>query len=40
VDHGFATLAGFDGASPVVALGVALLAYLGLRPRLREYAIS
>jgi hypothetical protein len=40
VDRGFAALAGFDIACPVVGLGVALLAYLGLRPRLKEYDVS
>ena len=38
VDRGFKTLAGFDVASPLVALGISLLAYVGLRPRMREYA--
>ena len=40
VDQGFAALSGFDAASIVAALAVVLLAYLGLRPRLKEYAGS
>src|SRR5262249_25604493 len=38
-EGGFAALAGFDLSAPLVALGVALLAFLGLRPRLKEYAV-
>jgi hypothetical protein len=38
VERGFAVLAGFDVWAPLAALGIAVLATLGLRPRLREYA--
>jgi hypothetical protein len=38
VDRGLRTLNGFDLFAPVAALAVAALTYLGLRPRLREYA--
>ncbi len=40
VNDGFAALSAFDFAPPIVALSVALLAFLGLRPRLKEYAAS
>jgi hypothetical protein len=40
VDRGFAALAGYDVARPLAALAVAALAFLGLRPRMREYAAS
>jgi hypothetical protein len=39
IEDGFAALAGFDLSAPLVALSVALLAFLGLRPRLKEYAV-
>jgi hypothetical protein len=38
VNRGFAILTPFGLATPMVALGVALLAAAGLRPRLKEYA--
>jgi hypothetical protein len=40
VANGFAALAGFDVAGPVVGLIIAVLAYFGMRPRLREYDFS
>jgi hypothetical protein len=38
VDRGFAVLTRFGVLTPMVALGVVLLASAGLRPRLKEYA--
>jgi hypothetical protein len=38
VDRGFRTLTGFDTSIPLVTLGITLLAYAGLHPRMREYA--
>jgi hypothetical protein len=39
VARGSQALAGFDWSAPLAALGVAVLAFLGLRPRLKEYAV-
>lgn len=38
VDQGFQDLRGLDFLCPILGFGVALLAFLGLRPRLKEYA--
>ena len=38
VAHGFAALNGFEVTAPLAALAVALLSFVGLLPRLREYA--
>ncbi len=40
VDHSLGALAPFDYAAPLAALGVAALAFFGVLPRLREYAIN
>jgi hypothetical protein len=40
VDQGFAALSGYDLGYPAAGIGVALLALLGLRPRLKEYNFS
>ena len=37
VAHGFGDLSGMDLLCPLVATGIAALAFVGLRPRLREY---
>jgi hypothetical protein len=39
IDAGFAALVGYDLIGPLVAGAIALLAWLGLRPRLAEYAV-
>jgi hypothetical protein len=38
IERGFAKLSGFEMSAPIAALSVVALAFLGLRPRLREYA--
>jgi hypothetical protein len=39
IDTGVGALAGFDLLGPIAAIMIALLAWLGLRPRLAEYAV-
>jgi hypothetical protein len=39
VERSFRSLGAFDLAAPLAALGIAVLAFFGLLPRLREYAV-
>lgn len=39
IQRGFAQLAGFEVSAPLAALAIIGLAFVGLRPRLREYAV-
>ena len=40
VEDGFAALAGLDVGAPAVGVVIAVLAFFGMRPRLREYDLS